>query len=89
MTRSRDLPSPTWRTASDIPAVVLHRPHLRRTLLTTVVVGSVLFAINQLDVVMNGDATTVTWIKVVLTYVVPFVVSNLGVVFATEERIDG
>lgn len=78
--------SPTWRTARDVPAVVLHRPHLRRTVLTTVIVGTVLFAINQLDVVMGGNASMMTWIKVVLTYLVPFVVSNLGIVFATQER---
>lgn len=78
--------SPTWRTLRDVPAVVLHRPHLRRTVLTTIVVGTVLFAINQLDVVMGGDASMLTWIKVVSTYLVPFVVSNLGIVFATQER---
>lgn len=78
--------SPTWRSARDIPGVVRHRPHLRRTLLTTLIVGTVLFAINQLDVVMSGDASMTTWVKVVLTYVMPFVVSNLGIVFATQEQ---
>ncbi len=51
--------------------------------------GTILFAINQLDVVMGGDASMVTWAKVALTYVVPFVVSNLGIVFATQRRQDG
>ncbi|MDE0803892.1 MAG: nitrate/nitrite transporter NrtS [Acidimicrobiales bacterium] len=78
--------SPTWRSPRDIPGVVLHRPHLRRTLLTAVIVGTVLFAINQLDVVVGGDASIMTWVKVALTYLVPFVVSNLGIVFATQEQ---
>lgn len=78
--------APTWRSPSEIPRVVLHRPHLRRTLVTTGVVGTVLFGINQADVVMGGDATVVTWLKIGLTYLVPFVVSNLGVLFATQRR---
>lgn len=52
--------------------------HLRRTLLIALVVGTVLTAINQLDVIVRGDATTVTAVKCGLNYLVPFVVSNLG-----------
>jgi hypothetical protein len=51
------------------------------------VVGTVLFCINQLDVVMRGDATAVVWIKSAVTYLVPFVVSNAGVLVAS--RADG
>ncbi len=83
-TMSSPDPAPTWATPSEIPGVVLHRPHLKRTLITALVVGSVLFAINQADVVMKGDATAVTWLKTGLTYLVPFVVSNLGVLFASK-----
>lgn len=52
------------------------------------VVGTLLFCINQLDVVIRGDATTVVWLKTALTYVVPFVVSNLGVLTGTRRRAD-
>jgi hypothetical protein len=52
--------------------------HLRRTIRIALVVGTILFAINQLDVVLRGDATAGTWLKVGLTYCVPFVVANLG-----------
>lgn len=64
--------------------VVRHPPHLHRTLLTAVIVGTLLFCINQLDVVLAGDATAATWSKGALTYVVPFVVSNVGVLIATR-----
>lgn len=40
--------------------------------------GTVLFAINQLDVVLAGRATTRVWLKAAITYVVPFVVANYG-----------
>jgi hypothetical protein len=39
----------------------------------------VLFAINQLDIVLHGAATPVVGLKIALTYLVPFCVSNLGV----------
>ena len=52
--------------------------HLRRTLRIALVVGLVLTAINQLDVILRGHATGLTWVKCGLNFVVPFVVSNLG-----------
>jgi hypothetical protein len=58
--------------------IVFMREHLRRTLRIALVVGLVLTAINQLDVILKGDATTITWAKTVLNFCVPFVVSNLG-----------
>jgi hypothetical protein len=35
-----------------------------------------------LDVVLRGDATIVVWLKSALTYLVPFVVSNVGILVA-------
>jgi hypothetical protein len=58
--------------------ICLTREHLRRTLRIALVVGLVLTAINQLDVILSGDATATTWVKCGLNFVVPFVVSNLG-----------
>ncbi len=52
--------------------------HLRRTIVIAVVVGTLLTAVNQLDVIARGDATTVTWAKCAANYLVPFIVSNLG-----------
>ncbi|HWI06628.1 MAG TPA: nitrate/nitrite transporter NrtS, partial [Solirubrobacteraceae bacterium] len=56
----------------------LRREHLRRTLTIALVVGVILTAINQLDVILAGGATTATWAKSMANFVVPFVVSNLG-----------
>jgi hypothetical protein len=49
-------------------------------------VGTVLFVINQLDVVLHGHATAGTWVRVALTYLVPFLVSNYGMVAAHRTR---
>jgi hypothetical protein len=63
--------------------------HLRRTLRIALVVGIVLTIINQLDVILGGDATTATWIKCGLNFVVPFVVSNLGLLSGRSGRAGG
>jgi hypothetical protein len=71
----------TWREAL---AMLAYRPHLRRTGAIAVVVGTILFCTNQLDVVLRGDAGTVVWVKSAVTYVVPFCVSCAGVLVATR-----
>lgn len=62
----------------------MYRPHLRRTIRAALVVGSVIFAINQLDVVLRHQATLGTYVKGALTYLVPFCVSNYGILVATR-----
>lgn len=77
---------PTWSTWREAVRVVAHPPHLRRTLTVALLVGTLLFCINQLDVVLRGDATTVVWIKAAVTYLVPFGVANVGVLIASRTR---
>lgn len=54
------------------------RRHLRRTIRIALIVGVVLTLINQADVVLRGDGTAATVVKAGLNFVVPFIVSNLG-----------
>lgn len=75
---------PSWSTIGDIPQIVFNRRSLVRTVGVALVVGTVLFAINQLDVVLSGHATTGTWVKAATTYLVPFCVANYGVLTATH-----
>jgi hypothetical protein len=49
-----------------------------------VLVGTVLFFINQADVVGGGQATAATWAKIGLSYLVPFFVSNYGIVIGSQ-----
>lgn len=77
---------PTWTSLREAVLVVLHVPNLRRTGSAALVVGSLLFAINQLDVVLRGEADTLVWIKTALTYLVPFGVSNYGVLISTHRN---
>jgi hypothetical protein len=58
---------------------ICFRPeYLRRTIKIALVVGTLLTLINQLDIILKGDANGLTWVKCALNYCVPFVVSNLG-----------
>jgi hypothetical protein len=76
--------APTWRSWREAMGVIVYPPHLRKTVLIALAVGTILFGVNQLDVVLRGDATTWVWIKSTVTYLVPFAVSNAGVLVATR-----
>ena len=78
--------APTWGSLSEALRVVTYPRNLRKTIVIALVVGTVLFCINQLDVVLQGDATPVTWLKVCVTYLVPFTVSNIGVLIGTRRE---
>ena len=61
----------------------------RRSLVVAAVVGTVLNLINQGDALLGG--ASVNWLKIALTYVVPYCVSTYGAVsyrMATAENTD-
>jgi hypothetical protein len=68
----------------DALAIVRRRENLRRTIRIALVVGCVLTTINQLDILVHGRETSLTWAKIPLNFCVPFVVSNLGVLTGTR-----
>ena len=78
--------APTWTTYGEIARVVLHRAYLGKTIRIAIVVGTILFCINQLDVVLAGRATPLVWMKIGVTYLVPFVVSNVGLLVGARRE---
>src|SRR5919109_882712 len=72
----------------DALRIVFRRDHLRRTVKIALVVGTILTLINQLDILLKGQAATLTWIKVGLNYCVPFIVSNLGLLAGKRAEIE-
>jgi hypothetical protein len=58
--------------------------NLRRTIRIALVVGTILTLINQADVIAKGHGTVLTAVKVGMNFVVPFIVSNLGVITGTR-----
>jgi hypothetical protein len=80
---------PRWSEWHEIGAVVRYPQHLRRTIAVALCVGSVFFAMNQLAIVLAGGATPLTWLKVSLTYLTPFCMSNFGILTATYKPREG
>ena len=74
----------TWATWRDALRVVGERAHLRKTIGVALAVGTVLFVINQLNVVLAHPQDIVIYVKGVLTYLVPFCVANYGILVATR-----
>jgi hypothetical protein len=68
----------------DALSVILQPQHLRRTITIALVVGTILTAINHADVIARGDASSATVAKAALNYLVPFIVSNLGLLVGTR-----
>lgn len=55
---------------------IFYPPVSRRALQVAIFVGTILFGINQADVVFTGHLTPLVALKSALTYVVPFSVST-------------
>lgn len=56
-------------------AIALSGPVLRRSLAIALIVGTILNVINQGDYMIDGR---INWLKLALTYCVPFCVSTYG-----------
>ena len=52
--------------------------NLRRTISIALLVGVLLTAINQGSVILAGHVDTMTWIRCGLNFLIPFLVSNAG-----------
>ena len=61
-----------------IRCTFLHWPTLSRSLKIAAIVGSLLVAINQGDVLLSGEASSALLWKAPLTYATPFAVSLWG-----------
>ncbi len=59
-------------------AYCLRPAHLRRTAMVALVVGTILTLVNQSDTVFAGAMSLAFAAKVGANYVIPFIVSNLG-----------
>lgn len=71
----------------------IHRPLMRTALATAAVVGTILTAINQGNVLLDGRFPAELWWKIPLTYSVPFMVSTwaalrIPLVRAVASRVD-
>lgn len=64
----------------------VYGPVCRRAVRVALVVGTILFAINQSDAVLSGHLTPVVFVKIGLTYLVPFCVSTYSALASNRLR---
>lgn len=74
----------TWRTPREALMLFLRGVTLRTALPTAVIVGSILSAVNQGDVILGGRASGTTWLRIAVNYLVPFAVASIGFLSARK-----
>ena len=72
-----------------LSCAVRYRPLLRRSALTALVVGTVLVAINQGTVLLQGVFPADLLWKIPLTYAVPFCVATWGALTSSRDEKNG
>lgn len=82
MTRSGDV----WSTPGQAIGLFLRGATLRAASKIALTVGTILSAVNQGSLIWAGHATGVTWLRVSVNYLTPFVVASIGYLAARREQ---
>ncbi len=69
---------PPWSTPAQACRLVLRGVTFNTCARVALVVGTILTLVNQGSVILGGDATAATWVRVGVNYAVPFIVSSIG-----------
>lgn len=75
---TRPVVVPPWSSPLDACRLVARGVTFRTCIRVAVVVGTILTLVNQGSVVIGDNATVVTWLRVAVNYLVPFIVSSIG-----------
>ncbi len=74
------------RTVKCLPCALLHKPMLKRSAIASVVVGTILTALNQGDLLVSGQWNSALYWKIPLTYCVPFLVASYGALTNSQRK---
>jgi len=69
---------PVWSTRRQELVLFLRGVTVRVAGRVAIVVGTILSAVNQGSVILAGDATGLTWTRIAVNYLIPFVVASIG-----------
>lgn len=90
MARSRtsDRTGLAWSHRRDAVRLILTGATFHTALRVAMVVGTLLTVVNQAEVILDGEATWVTAVRVACNYLIPYVVASIGYLapFRTEEH---
>ncbi len=67
---------------------IIHGPLVRRSLVVALIVGTILTAINQGNILLRGDFPPSLYWKIPLTYVVPYCVATTGAILNSRSTMD-
>lgn len=81
----RSIREVTWSHPCTALALLLRGRTAHVAAPVSAIVGTVLSSVNQGAVIWSGEATTATWIRVGVNYLVPFLVSSYG--WLTARRV--
>jgi len=81
--------SVTWSHPSQAVLLFLRGATARTAVPVAAVVGTVLSAVNQGDVVLSGTASLWAWGRIAVNYLVPFLVASFGYLSARRSPPDG
>lgn len=68
----------TWSRPREAVGLLLRGYTARTAAPVACLVGTVLSAVNQGSVIVSGEATVATWVRVAVNYLVPFLVASTG-----------
>ena len=71
-------PVPPWRTVPEALRLIGRGVTFRTASRVSLLVGTVLSAVNQGSVILNGHADAATWSRVVVNFIVPYTVASVG-----------
>jgi len=80
--------TPTWTTFGQAIGLFCRGATLRTAAPVAIVVGLVLSLVNQLHVVVEGDATWATWVRIGVNFAVPYIVASVGFLSACRKPRD-
>jgi len=69
---------PVWSTRRQELVLFLGGVTVRVAGRVAIVVGTILSAVNQGSVILAGDTTGLTWTRIAVNYLIPFVVASFG-----------
>lgn len=69
---------PVWSRPADAVVLVLRGRTARVAVPVAAVVGTVISAVNQAGVIIDGNVTGMTWVRIVVNYVVPYIVASVA-----------
>ncbi|MFN0090533.1 MAG: nitrate/nitrite transporter NrtS [Acidimicrobiales bacterium] len=78
MTGPARQPAPPWSSPAEAVRLILRGVTFRTASRVSLVVGTLLSIVNQGSVILGGDATLLTAVRVAVNYLVPFTVASIG-----------